>query len=169
MTLRLILMRHAKSSWGDGSLDDHDRPLNPRGRRSAAAIGDWLQARGSVPDLVLSSDAARTRETYKLLSERWDAAPQVQWVPDLYLAPVGTMKRVLEAATGASVLVLGHNPGIAGFAGMLAQTSPRHPRFSDYPTAATAVFEFEAATFRDADWGMGRVVDFVVPRDLGVN
>ena len=68
MTLRLILMRHAKSSWDSPGLDDHERPLNGRGCRSAKAIGAWLNDHGYLPDLVLSSDAERTRETWGIVA-----------------------------------------------------------------------------------------------------
>ena len=61
--MRLILIRHAKSSWANPGQGDHARPLNPRGRRAATAIGGWLADKGYVPDLILCSDAQRTRET----------------------------------------------------------------------------------------------------------
>ena len=61
---RLILTRHAKSDWDDPMLDDHDRPLNKRGQRSAAELGEWLHSRGYEPDEVLCSTALRTRETW---------------------------------------------------------------------------------------------------------
>ena len=62
MTRRLILMRHAKSSWDNPFAEDHQRPLNGRGKRSAKAIGEWLRAQGYLPDQILSSSATRTRE-----------------------------------------------------------------------------------------------------------
>ncbi|MCP3969854.1 MAG: histidine phosphatase family protein [Rhodobacteraceae bacterium] len=170
MTLRLILTRHAKSSWDSPAPDDHARPLNGRGRRSASAIGGWLNDSNYTPDLVLSSDSARTRETWALIEATLDQAPdQVVWLKELYHAPAQTMLEVLKAAgTAASVMMLGHNPGIGGFANMLAARPPRHARYRDYPTAATAIMQFDAARWRDVDWGMGSVVDFTVPRDLGV-
>jgi len=63
MLSRLLLMRHAKSSWSDGELTDHERPLNERGRRAASAVGAALTARGFAPEIIWSSDAKRTRET----------------------------------------------------------------------------------------------------------
>ena len=61
---RLILMRHAKSSWADPGQRDFDRPLNARGVRSAPLLGAWLRERGHVPDAALVSTARRTRETW---------------------------------------------------------------------------------------------------------
>ncbi|XP_021902133.1 uncharacterized protein LOC110817769 [Carica papaya] len=69
VTRRLILLRHAKSSWGDSSLRDHDRPLSKAGRADAVKVSQKLQDLGWVPQLILSSDAARTRETLKIMQE----------------------------------------------------------------------------------------------------
>ncbi len=170
MTLRLILVRHAKSSWTDPALDDHARPLNGRGRRSAAAIGEWLARNGHAPDLVLSSDSARTRETWALIAPALSAEPMIEWRRELYHAGAQDMLDILRGAgTAQTVLMLGHNPGIAGFAGMLARRPHPHPRFRDFPTAATAVIEMDAAAWPAADWGTGTVTAFVVPRDLGAD
>lgn len=167
MTLRLILTRHAKSSWDSPVKGDHARPLNDRGRQSAKAIGRWLKDNRHEPTQVLSSDAARTRETWALIATSLEGAPNPVWMNDLYHAPAQTMLDVLRTAGDAPViLVLGHNPGIAGFAEMLVRQPPRHDRFRDYPTAATAVIDFDVNDWRDVDWGTGTIVDFIVPRDL---
>jgi len=63
MLSHLLLMRHAKSSWSDGNLSDHERPLNKRGDKAAIAVGQALVARGYPPDIIWSSDATRTRQT----------------------------------------------------------------------------------------------------------
>lgn len=162
MTLRLILMRHAKSSWDAPWQDDHARPLNPRGRRSAEALGDWLRDKRYLPDLALSSDAARTCETFAGL--QLDCTAQV--TPALYLADAGRMLDELRQAEAGTVLMIGHNPGIGSLAGRVLQRMPEHERFSDYPTGATLVADFEAVRWGDVDYGTGHAVDFVVPREL---
>lgn len=159
--MRLILMRHAKSSWSTAALADHDRPLNGRGRRSATALGSWLRAWGYVPDQVLCSTATRTRETLAGLAIKAD----VQFDPALYLADPATMLAAVRAATGKVVLMIGHNPGIAELAAELVAKAPAHDRFMDYPTGATLVVDF-AAGWPDIMPGTGQVVDFVVPREL---
>ena len=167
MSLRLILTRHAKSSWDSPVADDHARPLNDRGRKSAKAIGQWLSGKGYEPALVLSSDAARTRETWALMAPALEGAPKVVWLQELYHAGAETMLDVLRTAGNApTVLMLGHNPGIAGFANMAVRHPPRHDRFRDYPTAATTVIDFDESDWRQIDWGTGTVADFTVPRDL---
>lgn len=166
MTLTLILTRHAKSSWSDADLDDHSRPLNKRGRASAKAIGRWLAGHGDTPDEVLCSDAARTRETWALVSDKLVGSPKVSYLPELYLADPEDMLAVLRKASAARVMMVAHNPGSANMARRLASAPDPHPKFQHYPTAATSVIEFDADTWADVDWGKGRVVEFVVPREL---
>lgn len=162
MVKRLILMRHAKSSWDDPWLDDHARPLNARGRRSAAALGDWLRARGHLPDMILSSDARRTRDTCDGLALN---AP-VTYTPTLYHADAETMLDALDAAQGDTVLMVGHNPGIGDFARRILSDLPDHPRFHDYPTCATLVAELPVAAWDKSAFGVATALDFVVPREL---
>lgn len=167
MTLRLILTRHAKSSWDSPALDDHDRPLNARGRGSAEKVGAWLAAQGYVPDAVLSSSSARTRETWALMAPHFGTRPQLRWERALYHAGPNTMLEVLRTApTVGCVLMLGHNPGIAAFAESLVAQEPQHPRFFDYPTAATTVIDFDLPAWGDVDWRKGVAVDFAIPREL---
>ncbi|MBV1895219.1 MAG: histidine phosphatase family protein [Rhodobacteraceae bacterium] len=162
MTKTLILMRHAKSSWDSPTTSDHARPLNDRGRRSAIALGDWMRARGWIPDQVLSSNSVRTRETFAGLGI--DVTPSFSG--DLYHAGPDQMLPVLARATGQSVLLLGHNPGIAEFAEQLVQTAPNHRRFHDYPSGATLVVRFDIKNWDQLQRDTGDVLDFTVPRDL---
>ncbi len=159
---RLILMRHAKSDWGDPTLPDHARPLNRRGRRSAAALGAWLRAEGVVPNEILCSPATRTRQTCALL--RLPLAPCL--VDSLYMAGPEDMLAVLRAAHADTVLMIGHNPGIAEFAARLLAAPPDHPRFDDYPTGATLVADFAISDWAMLKEGTGHAARFVIPRDL---
>ncbi|MCR9271517.1 MULTISPECIES: SixA phosphatase family protein [Mameliella] len=158
---QLILIRHAKSDWSHG-LPDHDRPLNSRGRRAAPAIGDWLREKGFLPDDILCSTATRTRETLALLGAK---AP-VRFEPALYHAAPETMLEILKTAAGNSVMMLGHNPGIAALAEDLLESPPDHPRFAAYPTCATLVARFDIDDWRRLQPGTGTAEAFIVPRDL---
>lgn len=163
MTLRLILMRHAKSDWGSVLLSDHERPLNSRGQISARAMGGWLRDRGDQPDLTLSSDARRTHETVKGVGFPGD----IRLTHDLYHASTDAMLRVLRGAgTAGCVLMVGHNPGIADFAERLLQVPADHPRFSDYPTCATLIADFDVDAWRDVRLGTGLAVAFAIPREI---
>ncbi|MCG6884070.1 MAG: histidine phosphatase family protein [Silicimonas sp.] len=166
MALTLILMRHAKSDWGDPSQDDFDRPLNNRGRRSASAIGRWLAKQGYLPDKVLVSGARRTVETWECMAGSLPGTAVMESAPVLYLAEPGTILNVLRGEDARTVMMIGHNPGFAFVASALAERLPGHDKFSQYPTAATTVFEFPASTWSAIEPGTGTVLDFVVPRDL---
>lgn len=166
MSLSLILTRHAKSSWDDPAQDDHDRPLNARGQRAAPAIGAWLRAHDHIPAEVVSSTAKRTLETWDLIAPELGNGMLMRREPALYHAPADVMLRVLQGCAATPVLMIGHNPGIAEFAARLLATAPEHPRFAAYPTCATLVASFDAADWADVDFGTGRPVDFVVPKDL---
>ncbi|MFY9211741.1 MAG: histidine phosphatase family protein [Aestuariivita sp.] len=162
MTLTLILMRHAKSSWDDPLVPDHDRVLNARGQRSARALGDWLRANELVPDEVISSSSIRTRQTFEGLA--LDLRPR--FTSALYHAGPAQMWTVLSEASGQRVLMLGHNPGIAEFGERIVSTPPDHERFWDYPTGATLVAEFDAQRWTDVRPHTGRVLQFITPREL---
>jgi len=170
MTLRLILTRHAKSSWQAALASDHERPLNGRGGRSATAIGRWLADHGHMPDLVLSSDAARTRETWALINEQLPGDAPARWLPELYRAGPQEVLDTLRSCQNAQVvMLLGHNPAIGGAADMLLGTTPAASSFQMYPTGATTVIVFGQNDWAGIDWGTGELIDFVVPRDLGVS
>lgn len=160
---RLILMRHAKSDWSFG-MPDHERPLNKRGRSSAMALGDWLRAKSYLPDEVLSSSATRTGQT--LLGLGLEGDIQIRFLKALYLAEASEMLAVLQSATGQSVLMLGHNPGICEFAHRLVSDPPDHIRFEDYPTGATTIIDFDIPHWAGLGWHQGNVTDFAIPREL---
>lgn len=162
MTRRLVLMRHAKSSWDAANLSDHERPLNARGRRSANALGAWLRTRGYVPDEVLCSSAERTQET----AERLGLTTPLTLLDTLYHASPEAMMRALRGASGRCVLMLGHNPGIAEFAYDLAATPPVHQHFAVYPTGATMVADLPINDWAQAEGRSAQVVDFVIPREI---
>jgi phosphohistidine phosphatase len=163
---RLILMRHAKSSWADPGQRDLDRPLNKRGRRSAALVGAWLKRGGYRPDAALVSSARRTQETWAGVVAKAGAAA-TRYLPELYHAGPEAMLEALQRAPDVGcVLMLGHQPGIGGFARRLLADPPDDPAFEKYPTGAVAVIDFEVAGWPEAGWERGRLVDFVVPRAL---
>ncbi len=166
MTLTLILTRHAKSDWGTPGRPDFDRPLNDRGRRSAAALGRWLAQADRRPAEAILSGALRTVETWRGMAEAFNPPPPVRADRRLYDAPAERMLTVLQEAAADPVLLIGHNPGIGEFANRLAIVAPAHERFADYPTGATTVFRFVRDAWADVGWGEGEVVDFVTPRQL---
>jgi phosphohistidine phosphatase len=112
----LFAMRHAKSSWKDRTLDDHDRPLKKRGRRAAPRMGQLLLDEQLVPDLVVSSTARRAVETARAVAEACGYRGPVHEIRELYLAMPETHVAVLGRLGGTAerILVVGHNPGLEG-------------------------------------------------------
>ncbi len=168
MTKRLILTRHAKSSWDDPLTPDHDRPLNERGKAAAADLGDWLASRGHVPGEVLCSDALRTRKTWSGIAPALPGTPILELKPALYHAGPDVMLAVLRHAHADTVMMIGHNPGIAEFAQRLVARAPLNPEFPRYPTGATLVAEFDIANWEDVTFGTAATLDFTVPRELAL-
>ncbi|MDG1540141.1 MAG: histidine phosphatase family protein [Candidatus Thalassarchaeaceae archaeon] len=111
MSRRLIVMRHAKSSWKETGISDHDRPLNKRGLRDAPRIADAIHDRGWTPDLILVSSSKRTLQTLSQMSNRFEGV-QSEIRTEIYHATVNDLLLVLEdTAQEGTTMVLGHNPG----------------------------------------------------------
>ncbi|WP_409434073.1 SixA phosphatase family protein [Litorimonas sp. RW-G-Af-16] len=156
-------MRHAKSSWSDGSMSDHERPLNTRGEQSATAIGATLTARGYAPDIIWSSDAKRTRQTAMLLIRAIPGAQEVHYNPDFYHASAEQVLMICgkEIEPQGRLMLLGHNPGWAA----LHEYFTRRPH--DYPTGACTVLE--RTNRGGGDWlspSSWRMIDLVLPREI---
>ncbi|MCG8650469.1 MAG: histidine phosphatase family protein [Pirellulales bacterium] len=133
----LVLMRHAKSDWGDSSLSDHDRPLNPRGRSAAPRMADWMAGLNVIPEKILCSSSVRTCQTTDLMVSQWNHDPEIQFCDTLYLAaPESILNTIATEGDDAQVLmVVAHNPGMSALASHLAEQS------IEMPTAAVAIFE----------------------------
>jgi phosphohistidine phosphatase len=175
--MRLFLLRHAKSDRAAGKhMQDFDRPLNERGRAAAPRIGVYMKEKGYVPQLVLSSSAARTQETRDLVVPFFSPAPKVRNTKALYLAEWSTiLKTVREVPQGTdAVLVIGHNPGIERLAVALAlkpagaaERARAEKLAEKYPTAALAVFDLDGSDWSSLKPGSARLLDFIRPKDLG--
>jgi phosphohistidine phosphatase len=164
MSKHLALLRHAKSSWSDAHLDDHDRPLAPRGRRAATRVGLYMRQQRIAPDLVLCSSATRARQTLDLL----DVAPNAEVLveDELYGATATVLVARLRHVgdNNRSVLLVGHNPGIQDTAISLA----RNPEAltDKFPTAALADLLLPNAAWKELRPGIARLQALVVPRKL---
>ena len=141
----LLLLRHAKSDWGDPGLPDHDRPLAPRGVRAGPRILAHLEAEAR-PDLVLCSSARRTRETLALVRPGLGDTPDVRIEDDLYGAPAAAILTRLHRVDPPvrSVLVIGHNPGLEDLTVALAGDADEaalEQLQRKFPTGALAVLD----------------------------
>ena len=165
---RLYLLRHAKSSWDDPTLADHDRPLAPRGRRAAKVMAEHLGRKGISPELVLCSPSRRTRQTLKRLAPALGKGADVQINPALYAAPEADLLEVLHEVPDEveSVMLIGHNPGIQDLALSIAGAGSGIPRLrSKFPTAALATLELDGS-WRELAPGSAELVSFVKPKQL---
>jgi phosphohistidine phosphatase len=130
----LLILRHAKSSWDDTSLDDVERPLNARGRDDAPRMGDVLRDSSLIPDVIITSNAVRAHTTALAVAEAAGCTSAVVVDPRLYHASPEDVLAVLNTvpADASIVLIVGHNPGLENLVEKLS--GERH----DLPTAALA-------------------------------
>jgi phosphohistidine phosphatase len=130
---RLLILRHAKSSWSDSSLDDWQRPLSGRGISDAPRVGEMLRERSMLPDLIVTSDALRARTTAEAAAKSSGYEREIFLEPSLYGATPDEIIAVLNTLpdeSAGTVLVVGHNPGLEG---LIHQLSGEHHTM---PTAA---------------------------------
>ncbi|MGH8245117.1 MAG: SixA phosphatase family protein [Gammaproteobacteria bacterium] len=165
---RLILMRHAKSSWSDVETADFDRRLAERGKKVAPRIGKWLRKRGYVPDVLVSSPARRARDTAILVGREFDIPKaRIAWDKRIYEAGTAELLDVLKthAECAGGVLIVGHNPGLDELLLFLCADEPaRDAKGRLLTTGAVAVLTF-AGKF-DFAAGRARLKKLMRPKDL---
>jgi phosphohistidine phosphatase len=166
---RLLLLRHAKSSWGEPDLPDRERPLAARGRRAAAALGARLAQRRIPIDRVLCSPARRTRETLALLA--LSPTIPVSYSEALYLASARTLLTRLRRLPPRvrSVLVIGHDPGLDHLARVLAErgrTRELKRLAEGFKTGALAELRVPEDGWRALRAGSAYLERFTRPKDL---
>jgi phosphohistidine phosphatase len=165
---RLFILRHAKSSWDDPGLDDHERPLAPRGRRAVEAIAAYVATRGIQPDLVLCSSSRRTRETLEGIAVGGEHLIE----DDLYNATcdeiLDRLRQLPESVSAA--MLIGHNPTVQMIVLKLtnhdsdgAKDPERDEVKRKFPTGALATLAV------NCDWdelapGCARLEEFTSPK-----
>lgn len=163
MERRIVVMRHAKSDWDTNAKNDHERPLNKRGRQSAPMVANHLSTLGWQPQHILSSDARRTRETAELLLESWEDGIGVDFTSKLYLAGPSELQFELCVVSDEveTLLVLGHNPGWEGVVYRLTDVGVT------MKTATAAMLHSDAceswSDAFDADWTLHEIIN---PREI---
>lgn len=169
----LYLLRHAKSSWSEPDLDDHDRPLNKRGRQAAKAMAKYLSRAEIKPDLVICSTATRAKQTLNpiikavnppkiILARKIFVGAHDELWEQLWNIPKGTK----------SVLLIGHNPALQNLALELAQTDKPFPfAVEKFPTGAMACFRFRGA-WKALEPHRAELISFITPKtiaDIGMS
>ena len=166
---QLFILRHAKSSWDNPALDDHERPLAPRGRWAVRVIAEHLRANGIEPALILCSTSRRTRETLEGLKPGGRQLIE----PELYAASTSAiierLKRVPEDVD--SVMLIGHNPAMQTLVLRLAAGDPDSDLSEvkrKFPTAALATLTLDCG-WHELGPGRARLVGFVRPKQLSLS
>jgi len=160
----VLVLRHAKSSWKDTSLPDHDRPLNKRGKKNAPTMGHLIQTEGILPQWVASSTALRARKTAEAVVKKSGYSGTIDLLDALYLAePRDILDVIRTNAPGAAtrILIVGHNPGLEDLVRML--TGQREA----FPTCALAQIELPIESWGEVSVSsQGKLVRLWRPRDL---
>jgi phosphohistidine phosphatase len=159
----LLLLRHAKSSWDDPNVSDHDRPLNARGLRDAPKIGNLVKQHGLMPDLIIASTAARAQVTARQVAMHCDYRGVIDTSGSLYQAAPDEYIQYLRSLPDeyAAVLVVGHNPGLEDLLELITGS------YQQMPTAALAYVSLEIAGWRDfVASTRGQLIRLWRPKDL---
>lgn len=162
MERRLIVMRHAKSSWNTEGMSDHERPLNKRGRHDTPRIAHHLIELGWQAQHIVSSDAQRTRETAVQLLAQWEDGIQVDFLASLYLAGFEAFHDALSSVNDEidTLLFLGHNPGCESIVHRLTD------ELVVMKTATAALLTAECESWSDAHSITWELQQVIYPRDL---
>jgi phosphohistidine phosphatase len=158
----LLILRHAKSSWDDDSLNDHDRPLTKRGKRASHRMGRLLDEENLWPDLILSSTAERAATTTQRVTEAGSFAGEIYYIPELYGAgPHDLIEAVRELGGEADcVMIVAHNPGLED---LVQQMTGEHHRL---PTAALVRILVPIEHWRDLEADGGTLAGIWRPKEL---
>jgi phosphohistidine phosphatase len=156
----LLLLRHAKSSWGDASLRDFERPLAKRGKRDAPRMGEELKMHAPVPDVIISSPATRARQTIEAVVQSSGITSRLEFNENIYGASsaelMSLVRRLPDSANCA--LMVGHNPGFEELVSRLTGTE------TVMPTAALASMEFQIDHWNDLEDGAGKLNWLLTPK-----
>ena len=160
---RLLVLRHAKSSWKEEELSDHDRPLNKRGKRNAPRMGQLLVVEDIVPELIISSTARRAHDTVELLTAACNYGGQVVWASSLYM---GSYRAYLNSLRNVddqfdTVMIVGHNPDSEELITVLTDAE------EFMPTAALAQIDLPIGRWRELEEGQAYpLINLWRPREL---
>lgn len=161
MAKQLLLVRHAKSDWGDLNLKDFDRPLNKRGKENAPEMAERLFNRGFKFDLMVSSPAKRALKTAKYFSEKY-GINEIQTSESIYEANTTTLLRVVNSLDNQAqtVILFGHNSGLTDFANELCNGD-----IYNIPTAGMVLISFPFDAWEMVSRGTGELVFFDYPKN----
>lgn len=159
----LLLMRHAKSSWKDDKLADHERPLKKRGKKDAKLIAKEIKKNNFVPDQILSSSATRAKETVEILTDALDYKGKTHFVDELYMGEPQDFINALKEVNNKhkTVLIVGHNPGLEAYLQII------DGEIEAVPTGGLGYLVLVLEDWKDISLEtMGDLIGFWRPKDL---
>jgi len=159
---KLYLIRHAKSSWEDHLLSDHDRPLSDRGKHDAPIIADILKSKNVIPGLVISSSARRAIKTAKIFSSTLNySTEKIEINSAIYEATTQGLLNVINKIDDKyeTVFMFGHNPGFTVLANILGNKA-----IDNMPTCSVAELQLNIGTWNEAQAYCGKLTDFIFPK-----
>ena len=162
---KLYIIRHAKSSWKDLTLDDFDRPLNKRGRLNAPAMGKRLKKRKVMPDLILSSPALRAKVTAEVIASKVKYTQEIIYNKDIYDADIETIHQILTEIDDENgvVFLFGHNSN-------LDMLTKHYIKFDkNIPTCGVVEIDFKCDSWHDISRDNAKLVSFDYPKNIEEN
>lgn len=158
---RILILRHAKSSWTDPNLSDLERPLNERGLRTAPFMGKLIVERGLSPAAIISSPAKRARQTAELVVNEIGVETNLSFDDRIYEASPNALRIVVSETSNdlTSVMIVGHNPGIEGFIRHLTG------KIESMPTAALAVIDLNIESWKEINHDTGSLITIIRPKE----
>lgn len=164
MQRRLVMIRHAKSSWGNPLQSDYERPLNPRGEHDAPLMGAWLKKTGIIPDLIISSTAKRAKQTAKKIAKALDYNDSdIRWYDKLYHCIPSVYEEVIYEVDDniKTVFIVSHNPGITSFANQLSESF----KTDNIPTCGIVGAEFDVTHWSEFNLVNKKVFLYQYPKN----
>ncbi len=157
---RLYIIRHAKSSWDDSSLDDYQRPLNKRGEKNAPFMGQLLKDKGVMPDTIISSPAVRAMSTAEIIAKEIGFEKPITPNPYIYEAYVTTLQETVSYIHDShdTAFLVGHNPGVSALAYMLCDMR------ENLPTCAIVEIEFNCDSWMEVSKENGVLKSYEYPK-----
>lgn len=165
----LYVLRHAKSSWDDPAVADHERPLAPRGKKAAERMAAHFRQHQIIPTLVLCSDARRARQTLKPIEDFLAGRSELRFEDDLYAATAEQLLRHVRSLPEVvpSVMLVGHNPGLQDLVLLVARRGAKEQAAAaKFPTGALARLELDLERWNQVGQDTGELTELVLPREL---
>ena len=144
---QLLIMRHAKSSWKEPDIPDHERPLKKRGLKDAATMGKVLKNKEIVLDKIISSNAVRAADTAAIVAEKCGYKKDIDFTDKLYMAECQAILDLIQSQPDKlkTILVVGHNPGMEALVQLFSK------KIESLPTSAIAFFQADIKKWKDFD------------------